>query len=92
MAAEFAEALRDSPYPQAEDLARLMTEADTLAEEFPIDWGSELNPSDVVIPELADLIRSAAFLMHTEKSSPTGWRDLSSDAGFLGRFSRRSGR
>ncbi len=72
VAAEFAEALRDSPYPQAADLARLMTEADTLAEEFPIDWDSELNPSDFVIPELADLIRSAAFLMHTTKSSPTG--------------------
>lgn len=72
VAAEFAEALSDSPYPQAADLARLMAEADTLAEEFPIDWDSELNPSDFVIPELADLIRSAAFLMHTRKSSPTG--------------------
>lgn len=72
VAAEFAEALRDSPYPQAADLAKLIAEADTLAEEFPIDWDSELNPSDFVIPELADLIRSAAFLMHTRKSSPTG--------------------
>lgn len=69
VAAEFAEALGSSPYPEAEDLAGLMAEADTLAEEFPINWDSKLNPSDFIIPELADLLRSAAFLMYTKPPS-----------------------
>ena len=72
VAAEFAEVLRTSPYPRFEDLARLMAEADTLAEEFPINWDGELNPSDFAIPELPALLKVAAFLMQTKPSYPTG--------------------